>query len=74
MATAWYIMLGGFLTFFVVAAWEYGWPPVGMLEGWLRTEKSRRIAVAVCWVLTAGFLVSAVLTAWNAARDLFAGI
>jgi hypothetical protein len=69
-----YIISIGFVVFLLMVAYEYGWPRIALFDGWLRTERSRRIATVVGWVLTAGVLVMVGLRLWNTARDLWRGV
>jgi bacteriorhodopsin len=64
----------GIVAFILIVAYEYGWPPVELFYGWLRTERSRTIARVIGWVLTVGLLVSMGLRVWNNTRDLWRGI
>jgi len=69
-----YLVYGGLLTFFLVLAYEYGWPPVVLFAGYLHTDRSRRIAVVIGWVLTVVFLGMIGLRLWKDVPDLYRGM
>jgi hypothetical protein len=69
-----YIIYGGGFAFFLIVAYEYGWPPIELLAGWLRSERSRRIATVVGWVLTGAVLIIAGWRLWFTVKDVWAGV
>ena len=71
MGNLFIIGIGGFL---LMVAYEYGWPPVELFDGWLRTERSRNIARVIGWVLTVVVLIVAGRSLWFSVKDLWAGV
>ena len=60
-----YFVNVGFAAFLLVVISEYGWPPIELFDPLLRTEKSRRIAGIVIWVLTAAWIANIGYRLWS---------